>query len=71
MNARLSDVNILLIIISFLQLLLINLYIWQKKNRRIKTALRLYDENDEEIEKYNKNELYRSYKQMVIICQNS
>src|SRR6185437_16139601 len=57
MNARLSDVSILLIIISFLQLLLINLYIRQKKNRRIKAALRLYDENDEEIEKYDKNEL--------------
>src|SRR5581483_2084590 len=57
MNAHLSDVSILLIIISFLQLLLINLYIQQKKNRQIKTALRLYDENDKEIEKYNRNEL--------------
>src|SRR5581483_3412279 len=57
MNARLSDVSILLIIISFLQLLLINLYIQQKKNRQIKAALRLYDENDEKIEKYDKNEL--------------
>ena len=57
MNARLNDVSILLIFISFLQLLLINLYIRQKKNRRIKAALRLYDKNDEEIEKYDKNEL--------------
>ena len=37
--------------------MLINLYIQQKKNRWIKAALRLYDENDEEIEKYDKNEL--------------
>ena len=28
-----------------------------EKNRQIKAALRLYDENDEEIEKYDKNEL--------------
>jgi hypothetical protein len=55
-NSRLTDVGIYLIN-SFYSYLLINLYIRQKKNRRIKAALKLYEANSEEIEAYDRDEL--------------
>lgn len=57
-NSRLMDVSIFYKLFLYCSCLIINLWIiWQKKNRRVKSALKLFDMKDEAIEQFDKDEL--------------